>query len=822
MNPIPAQTKPKGFQGLTVAAFESRMAVEMAKLIERFGGKPIVAASMREIPLEENTHALEFGRRLMAGQVDMLILLTGVGIRVLVDVWKTHFPIEGITDALSRTTLLVRGPKPALVVKELGLTPDLVVPEPNTWHDILSTLDAFRPRGFADVKIGIQEYGMPNLDLLQALRDRGAIVQQVPVYRWGLPDDLGPLRKAIAAFLASEIDVVLFTNAVQIDHVLQIVHKDQQTEQFLQVAHRTVMASIGQITSDRLRSHGLPVDMEPSHPKMGILVKEVSGRAQELLKRKRERAPSALIAALHNPAVYSHAIQPVDVLETHISWVLLTGTVAYKIKKPVNLGFVDFSTVEKRHKACLEELRLNQRLAPDLYLEIMPISGTPTMPNFNNDGTVFEYAVKMKQFPHDALLPSVLERTALREDHLDSLADDLAHFHEHIAVADQHSEFGSPDRIHQAVKETFDQVPLNFLNGQSRESLNALKAWMEKTHAACLEDFRRRQYEGHIRECHGDLHLGNMVLRDDRIQVFDGIDFNENLRWIDVLSEVAFLAMDLKAWGRFDLSARFVNRYLEWTGDYHGLTLLRYYEIYRALVRMKVASLRLTQKPLLLHDQDCLKKDYNRYAKLAERFMKVTPVGVILMHGLSGSGKTTISQMVLQETGAIRIRSDVERKRLFGHKPDCRSDASIDSELYAHDATHVTYQHLHMLTEQILDARFPVLLDATFLRQHDRKQFQALANDRNIPFYILDLSADEMVLRRRLRSRHEEGCDASDATEIVLDRQLAEAEPLEEDEEPHVIRIVSGSVIEPTQRTSWACDDLLMMMDRFRSWSHSL
>ena len=813
MNPISSHTTAKGFQGLTVGAFESRMAVEMTRLIERFGGKPVVAASMREIPLEENTQALEFGRQLISGHVDMLILLTGVGTRVLVDVWKTHYPLEVIVDALSRTTLLVRGPKPALAVKELGLTPNLLVPEPNTWHDIVTTLDTYRPEGFADVRIGVQEYGMPNLDLLEALRCRGAIVQQVPVYRWGLPEDLNPLREAVSTFLASKIDILLFTNAAQVDHVLQVVRQNRQDDQFFQVANQTVIASIGQITSERLRSHGLPIDMEPSHPKMGILVKEASAQAQELLKRKRTQP--VLISALYNPDVYPHPVQSVEMLETHISWVLLTGSIAYKIKKPVNLGFVDFSTLEKRQRACLDELRLNRRLAPDFYLEVVPISGTPISPNLKNEGNVFEYAVKMKQFPEENLLSSVLQRGDLREDHLDRLADDVAHFHAQIETADEHALFGSPECMRKATSETFEQMSSHVCDDRTVNDVNALQIWMENAHTVCQKDLGQRKRDGYIRECHGDLHLGNMVLTGDKIRIFDGIDFNENLRWIDVLSEVAFLVMDLKAWGHSSFSARFLNRYLEWTGDYEGLTLLRYYEVYRALVRAKVASFRLAERSLSLQDHNHLQQEYARYVNCAKCLIKTAPVGLILTHGLSGSGKTTMTQMVLQEISAIRIRSDVERKRLFGLKPDSPSSSSIDDNLYSRDATKATYQRLHQLAGRILDAGIPVLVDATFLRRDDRKRFKTLADHRKVPFYILDVYADETALRARLRSRYEKGLDVSDANETVLDRQLAESEPLDADEQSHVIRVKTDSGSERTQRRSWASHDLLKMIEHF-------
>ena len=277
----------KGFDGLTVAAFESRMTEEMTRLITRYSGQPLVAPSMQEIPLENNTQALEFGDRLIAGHMDMLILLTGVGTRTLVDVWKTRFSLESITKALSQTTLVARGPKPIAALRELGLTPQLPVPEPNTWHDVLNTLDSHRPEGLDSLNIGVQEYGVSNQDLLEGLTARGANVTRVPVYRWALPEDVGPLRNVLASIIADKVDVCLITNAAQVDHIFQVLDQDHQTLPFRKAMKRIMIASIGQIASERLRSHDLPVDYEPSHSKMGILVKESSEQASDILDRKR-------------------------------------------------------------------------------------------------------------------------------------------------------------------------------------------------------------------------------------------------------------------------------------------------------------------------------------------------------------------------------------------------------------------------------------------------------------------------------------------------------------------------------------------------------
>jgi len=273
------------FQGLRVAAFESRMAAEMARLIERYRGQPHVAPALREIPLSDNTAVLEFGKRLLAGHFEMVILLTGAGTRTMVEILQTRYPLESIKTAIARTTVVARGPKPVAALKELGLTPSITVPEPNTWRDILQVLDE---RGsLIEVRIAVQEYGVSNPDLLAALRQRGAQVTQVPIYKWALPENIAPLHEVLVAIIAGQIDVLLVTNAAQIDHVMQLLEQEGKTTQFKEACKKMVVASIGPTANERLRSYDLPVDLEPSHPKMGILVKETSERAHALLSTKR-------------------------------------------------------------------------------------------------------------------------------------------------------------------------------------------------------------------------------------------------------------------------------------------------------------------------------------------------------------------------------------------------------------------------------------------------------------------------------------------------------------------------------------------------------
>lgn len=273
------------FNGMIVAAFESRMATEISRLIERYGGRPLVVPVLREVPLEDNAVVHEFGVRLMATRIDMLILMTGVGTTTLFDLLKTRYPWETIVAALKNVTIIARGPKPIAALKAVGFKATLTVPEPNTWHDILATVDAHRPVN--GLRVAMQEYGVSNPDLLKALEQRGAEMFSVPIYKWALPEDLSSIRQVLDEIMAGRVNVVLITNAAQVDHVIKVLEQDGRIEPFRAALRNIVVASIGPTASERLRHHGWPVDFEPSHSKMGILVKELSEQALTLLDQKR-------------------------------------------------------------------------------------------------------------------------------------------------------------------------------------------------------------------------------------------------------------------------------------------------------------------------------------------------------------------------------------------------------------------------------------------------------------------------------------------------------------------------------------------------------
>jgi uroporphyrinogen-III synthase len=278
----------RGFSEFRVVAFESRQADQMARLIERYGGRPIVAPSMREIPLDQHGDVLRFGERLLNDEFGMVIFLTGVGAGFMLKVLDTRWPREHILAALARTITVTRGPKPSAVLREEGLTPTILVPEPNTWKDLVQALDGIG-RPLTGMAVAVQEYGVPNTALLDALRERGASVTTVPVYRWALPEDLAPLTAAIRGLIRGEAEMVLFTNAVQVDHVFQVAREAGQSDAFRRALGGVVVSAVGPIVTERLREFEIPVDFVPSHPKMGVFVRELSERAVELLEHKRSR-----------------------------------------------------------------------------------------------------------------------------------------------------------------------------------------------------------------------------------------------------------------------------------------------------------------------------------------------------------------------------------------------------------------------------------------------------------------------------------------------------------------------------------------------------
>lgn len=473
-----------------------------------------------------------------------------------------------------------------------------------------------------------------------------------------------------------------------------------------------------------------------------------------------------LIRALLRPEAYDHPVRQFDVLETHISWVILTGDIAYKLKKPVNYGFVDFTTLAQRKFCCEEELRLNRRQTTDLYLAVKPIYSPRECPSFHGTGEPIEYAVQMRQFSQSDLLPEVLSRGDLTPEHLDQLAREIAEFQQQAAVATETDAFGTIEIIRDVMLANFsvvERVPA------LSETVRQIRAWADKEFDHCAPVFSQRKADGQVREGHGDLHLGNMILRRGRIEVFDCLEFNPGLRWIDVISEVAFLVMDLADRGRPDLGWRFLNAWLQQTGDHDGLKVWAWYFCYRALVRAKVAVLRRQQSDVTDQEARLLDQQLNDYLQLARTVVQRPPPTLVITYGVSGSGKSYWAKRMAQDFGAIWVRSDVERKRLFEIKSEHNH---LEEGLYSSEMTAQTYQHLKHIAATILQNGWSVIVDATFLQHSLRTPFRDLARELGVNGCLAFFQADEDTLKARILSRQQVGVDPSDATIEVLKQQL--------------------------------------------------
>lgn len=499
-----------------------------------------------------------------------------------------------------------------------------------------------------------------------------------------------------------------------------------------------------------------------------------------------------LIAGLSRPEAYPHAVDRIECVETHISYVLLAGEHAYKLKKSLDLGFLDFSTLDKRRFYCEEELRLNRRLAPGLYLDVLPVIGTAQHPRMgavaDSSDKVLEWALHMRRFPQEALL----DRQSLTPEMVDRLAERLAAFHRGLPRAPLDSLYGTQGAVLKPMLENIKEVRSRVRRRGGEMRLERIEAW---TRARWLElgpILEARRLEGRVRECHGDMHRGNIAWLDGSALIFDALEFDPALRWIDTASELAFLLMDLEEAGEQAAARRLLNRYLELGGDYGALQVLDLYKVYRAMVRAKVSAIRQGQADLSPRENGAGRVGGSSYLDLAESYTRPRRPRLLITHGLSGSGKSQFGRRLLESLPLIHLRSDVERKRLFGLEPDARTTGTLDCGIYFPQATEWTYERLYRLAAMILASGYDVLVDATFLRRPRRRLFQHLAEIQDAGFAILALEASIETLRRRLVDRLEEGCDASEASLIVLERQLETVDCLDDSEAVSAVRIDSS------------------------------
>ncbi|MDO4795118.1 MAG: AAA family ATPase [Brachymonas sp.] len=513
------------------------------------------------------------------------------------------------------------------------------------------------------------------------------------------------------------------------------------------------------------------------------------------------QASEALITRLRDAAI-ARGEADVQLLQTHISWILLAGDFAYKFKKPLKLDFLDFSTLALRHAACQEELRINRRTAPDLYLRVLPVTGSVQAPRIggHTDGHIdsenppLEWAVRMRRFPARSLMAEMAARGELAAAHVDALARAIAAFQAQAAVAPAGSPWGRAADLAQLAQDNFKVLLAPGCLPAAHEPLQQLQQWTSMQSQRLAPLMEERRAAGHVREGHGDLHLGNLLWLHGQPLLFDAIEFNPALRWLDTACDIAFLFMDLHAHGLPALAWRLLNAWLERTGDYAALPRLPYDAVYRALVRAKVAALRADGDGGDTAHAAPAQQEALRYIHLATELARPRQPWLALTHGVSGSGKSSQSQGLIEQRGLVRVRADVERKRLFGLPPEA-SSAHIPGGIYTRSASDQTFARLLDVARIALQAGQPVLVDATFIQRERRAPFIELARQLGLPWCILSFNAPEHVLRERLRQRQVRGDDASEAGEAVLLDQLAHVEPFTVDEQAHLLRLDTAQAV---------------------------
>ncbi len=546
-----------------------------------------------------------------------------------------------------------------------------------------------------------------------------------------------------------------------------------------------------------------------------------------------------LIRAMLEPDFYPHEVSAVDLIQTHISWVLLAGEYAYKVKKPVDFGFLDFTHLARRKHYCEQELNLNRQLSPELYLAVLPICEHEDAFNLGEQGKVIEYCLKMVRFAQQDVLDQRLASGTFKPEWMDELASDVASFHDRAETSATICNFGGIDFLQEHVETIFRVAAQHLGEVISPDELASLESHSSKFLKAHTKAYKQRQKNGFIRACHGDLHLKNITMHKGHPRIFDCIEFNDEFRMIDTMSDAAFLMMDCISRQRPDLAYRFLSRYLEHTGDYEGLNLLPLYLTYRAGVRGKVACLLAADGHLDNEKRQEQLKEAHHYFTLAPTFMLAstfidkkatgrldgrksarqkggTPFGrpfragqspegrrpesrvrgmdapnhmpaprLFVIGGLSGSGKSHLSLIGAGEIPAVVIRSDATRKRLARIYPELL--------LYGLEMHAKTYDAMFEAGRTALKAGFSVILDATFLRRQDRDQARDLADEMKTDCHILWLDMDVGTLRQRIRNRG--NSDISDADITVLEKQLAEYQrPVEPD-----VRFLTDSACWPPE-----------------------
>lgn len=490
---------------------------------------------------------------------------------------------------------------------------------------------------------------------------------------------------------------------------------------------------------------------------------------------------SQLIHTMQKLDFYPHSVtSKIQVIQTHISVVFLTGNYAYKIKKNVNFGFLDYSTLEKRHHFVQQELQINQLIAPDIYLEVLPISQVGDRLILDNNENVIEYVLKMAEFPQSSLLTNLLEKGELKDFHLRELGEAVANFHQQTNTNEYIKSFGTIEVIKKSIDDNYQATQKYIGIAQNLEHYQQTRQFTDKFLIEKQAIFETRCLKDKIRECHGDLHLNNICYWQNKIQLFDRIEFNESFRFVDVMYDIAFTIMDLDVRKRQDLSNIFLNTYLEKTGDWKGLQVLNFYLCRQAYVRAKVTSMLLDDPNIDNFDKENAQQTAKNYYNLAWQYTQDSQGKMVVMSGLSGSGKSTVANYIAPKINAIHLRSDAIRKHLAG----IPLNQAGDNSLYTAEMNQKTYQSLLDLAIVLVNQGFSVILDAKYDRFHWRSPVIETAEKMGISLKILYCQASLETLQTRLKERQN---DISDATSDLIWQQQANTDTFNEKEQPYII-----------------------------------
>jgi uncharacterized protein len=503
--------------------------------------------------------------------------------------------------------------------------------------------------------------------------------------------------------------------------------------------------------------------------------------------------PAGLAGLLH-PQAYPHAVHDIVLVETPISWVLLTGEFAYKIKRPVRYPFVDLRSRQRRAFLCQEEVRLNRRFAADLYLGTSPICLEGTILRVGGAGEPIETAVRMRQFDRSEELDRLLEDDRVDPAQLAGFGEELADIHSTMPIARAADPWGQPDAVAELLRRNLEECIEAIRGLNTRFDAAAGRAALDERLEAARDWLAERRSGAHVRECHGDLHCGNIVRLSARLTPFDCIEFEPAFRWIDVADEIGFVIADMEARGRALHAHAFLSGYLERSGDYGACTHLGLYKAHRSWVRAKVEALRAQNAPEGT-EASRARQQCCRYLECAPRFLAPRRGALILMYGLSGSGKTWLARRLAPELSAVHLRSDIERNR-----PSVRHGADSDgTNTYADEQRRRIYLHLAESAKRVIEGGYTVLVDATFQSRQDRALFRDLACELKIEPIVIHCQAPDTILVQRIQQRAVQGGDRSQATVEVLHQQQRSVEAITPAEG---LRVIEAMTTDPNTLAS--------------------